>query len=135
MGKNNTKIYASKDILLGYVTTVNPDSYTIEGQVIKTILPFKIQRINRKEKRIVPLETYFPYYSIETTTPIVNKMSRKSAWITSNEIERIIKQEKTIQHKKNTKTVSSVDIYMDNNKKVTKIENELDIYKTKRYIA
>lgn len=136
MEKKNSKIYASKDILLGYVTTVNPDSYTIEGQIIKTVLPFKIKKVNRNESRIVPLYTYFPYYSIDKTVPITEKMHHKNVLITSIEIDKIVEMEKKNQQNEiKDKQVNNSYYMMNDKEKVNRIENELDIQKIKRFVA
>ena len=76
MGKTHGKMYASKDIFLGYVTTVNPDSYTKEGEITKTIIALKVRKINKKEKCLLPLYRNFPYYSIDATIPISQKRKR-----------------------------------------------------------
>ena len=38
MDKKVRKIYPTKDIVLAYVTTVNPDSYTVDGQLEKSVI-------------------------------------------------------------------------------------------------
>lgn len=136
MGKTSGKMYASKEIFLGYVTTVNPDSYTKEGEVTKTVMALRLQKINKAEKRLLPLYKNFPYYSIDATVPISQKRKRNSMFISDSEINMIVESEKHLQQSENKNVMTLLNNHPENNTgKVNKIENELDIYKTKRYVA
>jgi len=94
MEKRKLKLYATKNIFIAYITTVNPDSYTIEGQVTKSVLAVKKEMGNKSTNVLVPIDTYFPYYSIDKVCPISTKMNRVTAFITKEEIDFIIEKEK-----------------------------------------
>ena len=93
--KQKNKIYATKDIVIAYITTINQDAYP-SGKLTQSVLAFRQIR-NKKQTTLQPIDTYFPYYSIEKTIPIAMKMKRTTPFISTHEIQVIIENEKYIQ--------------------------------------
>lgn len=136
MDRRNLKIYQTKDIYLGYVTTVNPDSYEVTEQITKTVLALKKQKFNKNQTILIPINTYFPYYSIDKTIPISMKMKRTGTFITSNEIDSIVEREKSIQRL--TKTPVSTEYNNSKGKEIqiiNAVEKEIEINKVKKLVA
>ena len=131
MDKKVRKIYPTKDIVLAYVTTVNPDSYTVDGQLEKSVIA--LRKVHYRNKvALIPVDTYFPYYSVEKTVPIINKMKKVSSIITTSEIDKIVESEKKNQ-KINTAEPKKEEIHFTekDSQKIEKISNELAIDKVK----
>jgi len=96
MEKKKNKIYTTKEIYLAYITTVDPDSYTIEGEIKKSVLALKKIK-SKNTEMLIPIDENFPYYSIDEIFPITNKMKRATTFITTSEIELIVENEKRVQ--------------------------------------
>jgi len=132
MDKKSKRIYSTKDIVLAYVTTVNPDSYTIEGQLEKSIIALKKVHY-RNKTTLIPIDTYFPYYSIEKTVPIITKMKKVSSFISTDTINKIVESEKNNQKTNIIEPKKEEIVYSQKDtQKIETINNELAIDKVKR---
>lgn len=92
---NKKQIYATKDIFIAHITTINPDLST-KWKVIQSSLALKQVKI-KKRKILLPVEQFFPYYSIDEVFPISTKMKRTSRFISNHEIRTIVENEKYLQ--------------------------------------
>lgn len=107
---NVLKIYATKDIFIGYVDTISFNNLTNESQIITKILP--LQKIISKDKDLPnykPLSKIYEFYSISEIEPIVNSMKDNeiTQFISTKKIDDIIeKKAKKIGAKTLTKKVA-----------------------------
>lgn len=131
------KRYQTKNIYIGYITMLDPDAESIEGQVKKGVLALQKQGYNQV---FVPLQEHYPYYSIDYVIPISKKLKRVSTFITKQEIDAIIQVEGKQDLKKQIeqKTIEIDQKIMENEKQLEWIkqrEVEITNQKTKRLVA
>jgi len=93
--KQKNKIYPTKNIYIAHITTMNLDIST-KGKITQSALALKQVKI-KNQKTLLPVDQFFPYYSIDEVFPISTKMKRTSPWITAHEIEMIVENEKYVQ--------------------------------------
>lgn len=136
MVKKSNRFYQTKDILLAYVTTVNPDSYTIEGQIVKTIIAFRKENYGKNIK-LIPVDDNFMYYSVDRIVPISSKRKKASTFISSEEIDKIVEFEKENQQNLIiNKSLKGIELLKNDEKtKIDAISEELDINKVKKLVA
>ena len=135
MSKKKFKLYQTKNIYLAYVTTVNPDSYTIEGQLIKSVLALESKKHGKKQTSMIPVNPYFPYYSINEVVPISKVLKQAGKLITLEQIEKTVEQAKRMQTQTKKQTPNSIQLEDREDNKVNKIVEELDIQKSKKLIV
>ncbi len=92
---NVLKIYATKDIFIGYVDTVSFNNLTNEPEIITKILP--LQKTVSKDKDLPdykPLSKIYEFYSISEIEPIVNSMKDNeiTQFISTKKIDDIIER-------------------------------------------
>lgn len=90
---NVLKIYATKDIYLGYVDTISLNNLTNEPQIITKVLP--LQKVINKDKDLPdykPLSKIYEFYSISEVEPIVHTMKDNeiNQFISTRKIEEIV---------------------------------------------
>ena len=135
MDSKQKRIYSTKDIALAYITIVNPDSYTVEGQLEKSVIALRKVHYRHRDS-LIPLDTYFPYYSIEKTVPIITKMKKVSSFITTNEIDKIVEYERVVQKETNIKPkIEEIICTGEKSQKIEKIQSELAIDKVKKLMV
>ncbi len=133
MEKRNLTIYPTKSVFLGYVTTVNPDSYTLEGQFQKDVVIFKQKKNERNQTIYLPIDGTDRYYSIDQLVPIQERRRKHSFLMTSTELEKIKHWEKTrlnSQPKKEEKLPTSIEQPM-----IPVIQEELEVNKVKKLVV
>lgn len=90
---NVLKIYATKDIYLGYADTISLNNLTNEPQIVTKVLP--LQRVYDKNQELPnykPISTIYEFYSISEVEPIVNSMkdSEIKQFISTSKIEDVV---------------------------------------------
>lgn len=139
MKQQNSKFYSTKKIYIAYITTIDTDAILPNERLVKNVMALK-RTNNKNGKVLLPIDQFFPYYSIDLAVPISMKMKRTSSFISAREIHMIVEQERNLQIKKTKRTVEEnvVEQKIDINKKISYEEEVLTIEdksKVKKLVA
>lgn len=135
-GTKKLEFYKVKDIYLGYITTIHPETLKIEDRFQQDVIALKRMKNEKGAYIYTQISGNQKYYTNIKKVSLASILNR-GGLVTSDSILKIVEQEKQ-------KEISKLDgtnlVYLEENKNlkrqdITLIERELDINKTKQLVA
>jgi len=126
-----------KDIYLGYITTINPESLKIEDRFQKDVIALKKVKNEKGVYIYIQISGSPKYYTNIKKVSLSNVLNR-GGLVTSDTILKIVEQEKQ-KAKTSINSTNLIHLEEENaiakSQDITLIERELDINKTKQLVA